>query len=518
MSFYNAGEQSRHADDLEQDEAPSSKGSKRWIGASVASAVVAALVVGGMALINVMGGGGAQPEDVLPGSAIAFAKLDLNPSTAQKVAAYRLAAKFPRAKDKVTSQDTSIKESTFGSIFTGDASWGLDYKTDVEPWLGDRIGAGVFPDMDGDKQPEVGLAIAVTDQRAAETALDKAMGNAGNEVERVGYAFADGFVVVSDTKAHATALVKAGKVSPLALPVWSTYSEDVKTLGSDQIGVAWADVAASQALGQRQFEDLKQLKQGSATIPRVAADPGKVSGRVVVGLHADPSFIELTGHGIEIKGIEALANADSTAEASMITSFPAEVISGVAANGLGKALAAFYSSATAGGDAMGIRPMLGALGIESAQQVETLLGAETGVVVGGTIDQPEYAVRTQGGDIDAAYDVARHVLGAAQLGTPGLTVHKVAGPDGLVIGMGPGLIGAMTSASGSRLGDTEAFKQVVPGVEQADFSAYVNLAKLIPLLVTDSPKDLALLKPLNAVGLTATGGAEPSLRLRLSVR
>jgi len=509
----NEGEQSGYANPLVEGDASPPKGSKRWIGASAAVAVAAALAVGGMQLVGVMAGGGAQPEDVLPASAIAFAKLDLNPSAGQKLAVFRLASKFPTSKDKVTSEDTSIKESTFGSIFTGDTGWGLDYAKDVEPWLGDRIGVGVFPDMDADKEPEVGLAISVTDQSAATVALDKAIANAADTQEKVGYAFADGFVIVSDTTAHASALVQAGKSAPLALPAGSTYSEDVKSLGSEQIGVAWADIAASyKAIAQSQpTDDALMLFEGPN-------DPKNVSGRVVVGLHADPSFIELNGKGIEIKGADPLVKADAATGPGMISSFPADVFSGVTATGLGKALAPFYSSATEGVDVMGIAPMLRAIGIDSAKQIESLLGAETGLVVGGTIDEPQYAVRTRGGDPDAAYELARQALSAAEPDTEGITVHKVDGPDGILIGMGPELISAMTSHSGSTLGSTESFTQVMPGVDQANFAAYVNLGKLMPLLAKDNPKDADALKALNALGLTATGGAEPSVRLRLSVR
>ena len=105
--------------------------SKKWIGGAVAAVVVVALTVAGVAVVNAMGGGGAQPEDVLPANAMAFSKLDLNPSAGQKLAAYQLISKFPKAKEKVTSEDTSIKESIFGSAFTGSTEkggLGLDYK------------------------------------------------------------------------------------------------------------------------------------------------------------------------------------------------------------------------------------------------------------------------------------------------------------------------------------------------------------------------------------------------------
>jgi len=509
MSFNNEGELSV-PDQMGEETALSPRASRKWVGAAAAVAVVAALAVGGSAMVNLLGGGGAQPEDVFPANAIVFAKLDLDPSAGQKLAVFQLARKFPTSRDKVTSEESSIKESTFGSIFTGDSGWGLDYKKDVEPWLGDRVGVGIFPDMDADKKPEVGLAIAVTDQDAAKVALDKAIANAAENHDKVGYAFADDYVIVSDTTAHAASLVRVGKVTPLT---GSAYASDVAKLGSEQVGVAWADVAASyKAVAQGQAnEDTLGLLKG-------ATDPKNVSGRVVVGLHADPSFIELTGKGIDIKGVGALAKADATTEAGMIASFPADVFGAVTSTGLGKAVGALYTSLTESGDSMQIKSTLGALGIDSAAQIETLLGDDTGVVVGGTLDQPEYAVRTATGDADAAYELARRILGVAEFDTGGASVHRVHGPEGIVVGMGSGLIGAITSPSGSTLGSNATFTQVMPDVGQADFAAYVNLAKLMPRLAADNPSDAASLKPLNALGLTATRGAEPTVRLRLSVR
>ena len=496
-------------DQMGEEQALAPRGSRKWIGAAAAVAVIAALAVGGAMLVNALGGGGAQPEDVFPANAIVFANVDLNPSAGQKLAVFQLARKFPTSRDKVTSEESSIKESTFGSIFTGDSGWGLDYKKDVEPWLGDRVGVGVFPDMDSDKKPEVGLAIAVTDQDAAKIALDKAVAHAAKDKEKVGYAFADGYVIVSDTTAKAASLVRVGKVTPLT---GSAYVADVQKLGSEQIGVAWVDVAASyKAVAQGQSSpDTLGLLEG-------ATDPKNISGRFVVGLHADPSFIELSGKAIDIKGVDALAKGDSATGAGLIASFPADVFGAVSSTGLGKAVGALYPSLTASNDSMKIKPMLDALGIDSAEQIETLLGDETGVVVGGTLDQPVFAVRTATGDVDAAYALAGRILALAQFDTGGATVHKVQGPDGLVVGTGSGLIGAMTSQSGSKLGSTATFTQVMPDVGQADFAAYLNLAKLMPRLTSDNASDAASLEPLNALGLTATRGAEPAFRLRLSV-
>jgi len=496
------------------DEAPSSKGSRKWIGAVAAVAVVAALATGGMTLLSFLGGGGAQPEDVFPNSAIVFAKLDLNPSAGEKLAAYQLASRFPKVKDKVTSEDTSVKESIFSPIFTGSSSWGLDYKRDVEPWLGDRIGIGVFPAMDSDKKPEVALAVAFTDEDAARAALDKAISKqAGStsKVQQVGYAFADGFVILSDTSAHAAALVAAGKVSPLALSTWSTYGEDVKSLGPDQIGVAWVDVAATYKLIPKD-----QLLNGPLGQLSATRDPMSATGRFVMGLHADPSYLELTGKAIDLKGASALTSTAAASQASLLASFPSDVFGAASAAGLGKAAGSLFTGLTAKGDPLEVKAMLSQFGIDSAQQVETLLGAETGIVVGGTADHPEYAVRTRGSDPDTALALARQVL--AQAPVPELTIRKISDPDGIVAGVGSELSDAILNPSGAKLGGDKAFEQVLPDVGKAGFAAYVNLAKLTPVLTKDHATDAESVKPLSALGLTAAGGAEPSFRLRISVR
>ena len=121
-------------------------GETKWIGSAAAVAVAVGLTVSGCssspqtavapkvkpsssAALIAAGDAGSQPENVLPANAIAFAKLDLNPSVGQKLAVFRLASKFPVLKNTMKSEQTPIKESIFGSIFTGrtaNSALGLD--------------------------------------------------------------------------------------------------------------------------------------------------------------------------------------------------------------------------------------------------------------------------------------------------------------------------------------------------------------------------------------------------------
>ena len=522
-------------------------GETRWIGAAAAAAVVVGLTVSGCAagsttadppkvvpaVAAAAGDAGTQPEDVLPANAIAFAKVNLNPSVMQKVALFRLASKFPKLK---VTEKAPIKES-MSSLFTEPTSKfgpGLDFKKDVEPWLGSQIGVGVFPDLNGDKEPEVGAAIAVTDEKAAKVALDKAIAHmnraallakktalVGEEVAGKagkpapvkptatgGYAFTNGYVILSDTTAHATALAKAGKAGSLAK---SRYAGDVNKLGPDQIGVMWADMAAVyKAVPADQMAALGSLKEAMKGV----GDPTKASGRIVMGLRADASFLEVTGKVIDFKGVAPVKARTGTA---LISTFPTEAWGAVTMTGLGKQVGALYTAFTAKGDTLGMKSGLAQVGISSAKQIEMLLGAETGVMVSGTdleTSQMEFAVRTRGSDADAALGIVRSALGAFPSGGM-LQAAKVTGPDGIVVGYGPGLTAAISNRSGSKLGGTEAFKQVMPDADKAHFAAYVDLAKVLSMSKIKS-QDAAALKPLKALGMTATDGS--SFRLRVSVK
>jgi Protein of unknown function (DUF3352) len=554
MSFDNEGEQLVQSNPGDEVQTPS-RGSKKWIGSAAAAAVVVALTVGGVTLMKAMGGG-AQPEDVLPANAIAFAKIDVNPSAGQKLAVFQLASKFPKVKEKIASPESSLKEAVFGSFFTGsggEEALGLDFKKDIEPWLGDRIGVGVFPDSDGDKNPEFGVAVAYTDQNAAKVALDKGIANEAKRFADLkakppgdmpmpelpaekstptGYAFADGYVILSDTTAHATALVAAGKSSPLAR---STYAEDVKSLGSDQIGVAWADIAAIvKAIPKDPKADPFGLLKGV----QGAQDPSMATGRVVMGLHADASYVEITGKGIDVKGVDTMFTAGPRTEAGLISSFPSEVFGAVTITGLGKAAGALYTSLTTAEDAMGIKSMLSEAGIGSAKEIETLLGDETGIMVGGTTDNPQFAIRTRSKDADAALVIANKALGVVPAGQMSATAaRKITGPDGIVVSMGSGLTKSLFDKSGPKLAGSEAFRQALPDADKADMAGYVDVTKAAGIVWqggsassqggsalsqgdTKSLKEAETdwLKPIASFGATATSGNEPTFRFRLTVK
>src|SRR4051794_13610551 len=111
-----------------------------WLGnALLISLVLAVVIVSGGALVayRTLSGGGPQPEKWAPASTFAFAKLDLDPSAGEKIAAYKFARKFPSdVTDKLNSAD-ELKDRLIRSALRNTEPR-IDYDKDVKPWLGDR--------------------------------------------------------------------------------------------------------------------------------------------------------------------------------------------------------------------------------------------------------------------------------------------------------------------------------------------------------------------------------------------
>src|SRR4051794_31554643 len=62
--------------------------------------LVLALVGGVTYAVGALSGGGSQPDDALPTGAFAYVSLDLDPSAAQKIDAFRFLRTFPALRDK----------------------------------------------------------------------------------------------------------------------------------------------------------------------------------------------------------------------------------------------------------------------------------------------------------------------------------------------------------------------------------------------------------------------------------
>src|SRR4051812_7339360 len=160
------------------------------------------VVVGAVAAVGVAGaswaalsffGTGPQPAEALPGSTIAYASIDLDPSGGQKIEALRTLKKFPAFEDNVDlGTDDDIREWIFEQLQQDSSDCAdLDYGDDVEPWLGDRFAVAAVDD--GGDAPAPVFVVQVSDDDAADAGLAKLRACGGGSADDGAWAISDGW-------------------------------------------------------------------------------------------------------------------------------------------------------------------------------------------------------------------------------------------------------------------------------------------------------------------------------------
>lgn len=524
----------------------------------------AALVVAGTAwaAASYLSGGGAQPEDVLPASVVAVAKVDLDPAAGQKLAVYRLAQRFPSTKDDVRDED-DLKDQLLRTLLDGNPD--VDYARDVEPWIGDRAAVAAVP-VPG-AAPQVLAALAVTDRAVAEESLQRLTADAPD----VAWAFSDRaeYVLVGQTQAAVDAAAAAEEV----LADVDAYRDAVDALEGDQIVTAWADLdavwdampeEARAAAGQEQFT---------------------LTGRVVVGARAESDAVEVVGRTFGVS-TGAPAVVGERAGVDLVQALPEGTVGAVGVTDLGPGLAQLWSEL--GGEAPSED-----LGLELPDDLVALFGEQTAAAV---FEDSSVAARSRTDDPERAAEVVGDLSEAVPLGLlglfggfgmalspdeaygevyegevlegmpppgsgelgfetgPGLEGESVpdwyvegdglpvppdpgGGPgvvdgsraaqtgvvppdavrvleDGLVVGSSPEAIDRMASDAGG-LGRSEVFRAAVPDADDAGFVLFVDLQRALSMAGAEMTADL---EPLEAVGMSSVGGADASFRVRLALR
>lgn len=226
---------------VEQPAAPeaspaSGGGNGKRVALGIGAVVAVAAVGGGAYAWTQLSGGGTQPHDVLPADTIAYVRLDLDPSASQKIDLFRLARRVPEL-----SQELGIKDEgdDLRKIVLEDALKGcddVDYAKDVEPWLGERVGLGVGPNLQ-DEEESLRIAVQVTDETAAKAGIGKLFGCSGEEF---GIGFLDGYAIVTPTQKSADAAVKAASSESLADD--AAFTRDQDALDEQGVLSGWVDV------------------------------------------------------------------------------------------------------------------------------------------------------------------------------------------------------------------------------------------------------------------------------------
>ncbi len=220
---------------------------RRWplITGIAAAVLVTVAAAGGVAAYQVLNGGGRQPESVLPASSFAFAKIDLNPSAGQKIAAYRFLHSLPKLGPSISSTSGDLRQAAF-QLIAKDAQLPatFDYAKDVQPWLGERAAVAAWSQgAPAEGTVKVVAAVQVTDQGRASSALHAMMAASGTDF---GVAFDHGYALLAPSQADSDAARTAAEAASLSSS--AGFRSDMALVGNEGVSAGWFDFTALKAL------------------------------------------------------------------------------------------------------------------------------------------------------------------------------------------------------------------------------------------------------------------------------
>ena len=457
-----------------------------------AAATAVVLIGGGGAAYayTALSGGGTQPERVLPQDTLAFAKIDLDPAAGQKIAAYRLSQHFSSVTNGA-SNIGGVEDSLLGRLFHGSD---LDFATDIKPWLGDRAAVAAVPDTTSEAGIDPVLAVAYTDKAKMTATLTKQAGQSTD----FGFVVDRGYVLISDSQAHADALLP--RIRKATLADNTTYTSDEKTLHGDQIATAWADLGAlGKTLANGQGASLFGNQLFGGALPTM-------SGREILGVHANAAYLELTGHQL---GVPAAAG---TAVDDTLSKLPADTSVAVQSSGLGARLAKAYGLVQSSAGFDPFQGLLNSTDLQLPSDLATVFGTQTtlSLKANSPTDPISYAVQAETNDAFRA----EHVISTLADGF-GVRPQTIDTTDhGYVVASDDVYAKSVTDGSGS-LGTSPAFTKAVPHATGAVTVAYVDVAGLLADSALVPDQDRARWADVQALGVSING---TDLTVRLTTK
>jgi Protein of unknown function (DUF3352) len=485
-------------------------GRRRAVVAGAGVAALLAVGAGAYGVVQFLGGGGDSPATAVPGSAIGYISVDLDPSASQKIEAIKILRKFPslRKQLKVGSRD-DVRRRLFEEISKdGDCSK-LDYDRDVKPWIGDRVAVAAVPAA-GDKVVPL-VALQVSDQDKARTGLRK-LATCDSQDGPMATAFVGDYALVGEKQSVVDRLAKDAETSPLAddadYKTWMGRTGDpgIVTMYAAKDAVDVATRAAHASVGANGFDMgtayEKQLRKAFKDFGGAAGVVRFKDGAVEAELQA--------------KGLGRIAGTGSTGgpDVRTLPATIAAVLSLSLPHGWLDTYVSQLKSQAGPGEfdrimAEGERRT----GLKLPEDVGTLLGNGLSVSADSSADLD--ALRRDG-------DPTKLPVGVRLQGDPDkitaivTKLQKLAGPEGglvktdssgdlVAVGTDPSYLSTLVG-KGS-LGSQRSFEQVVPHADRAgavlfvDFDAGDGWAdKLADLLSDGDPTVKADVAPLDAFG------------------
>ncbi|MCP3016006.1 hypothetical protein NGM33_22005 [Nocardiopsis dassonvillei] len=482
---------------------------RRWL--IPAAAGTALLLMGGTvwATVSLVSFGGPQPEDVLPGSALAFGKIDLSIDGSQAMELLRFVDQLP---DEVTAEMDEPDGDMTGLVAEGFvAAFPEARQSEVEEWIGQRVGFAMWP-ASGEAELGEGagvagaFALAVEDERLAQEDLERLSG----EYDDLYFEVINDFALLTTSDAALADLhAQVEEHGPLADD--DTFSGDMAEVPGGSLAAAWSDLAGLMEVEEfaREFE------------ADLAAETGELSGRMTASLRVDGEYLEARTDifGLTVDGTDLAWLAETPgASVAAMESLPESTVMALGASGLDTALADAYESdsipfMTSSGQMQEMERQFNSMGAPLPEGFTQLLGSSTAFGVtdmnlegffgssyssGGEVS---FQYRAVGGDEQILSDFVESAVVDSYSTPPGVSTDG----DAVVVSQG-------SSATG-RLGDDPVFQQTMQEMDSAVMAGYMDLRQVLTESEVEAPGQWG------AVGLALSvteEGQRSSVELRWS--
>lgn len=489
--------------------------------------LTAAAFVGGYLFL--FSGSTDRAAALAPAKSAFYVNLYLQPSTGQQMNLSGLIGRLPGFAD-----DASLDEKIDQVVQNLLAGSGIDYRSDVKPWLGNQVAVAAWPGGEGLSEPVPVLIADVKDIEAARASIEEVVSAEGSsfasqtyrDVELqvsgdVTYAFVDEMLIVAAEAAAVESVIDTADGGD-SLADRADFAATMDSLEADHLAAVFVDLGA---VGEATGTD-EQLSSMSTAGAVLVAEPDGLR------LSGSAPFDSASAEPSDRAGF-ALGGEPS----SLVDWMPESTIAEVVVFGLRQTLLdaeAAVGEVPEGEDVAGAIDTFRALaafglGIDLDADVLPLLDREVAVAVGGLDGElPSGQLLLRPTDAEAAADALDRL--ADSLSGIGATVETamsgeveitlVAIPetaelayalvDGIVIlGLSQADVEAAISAheSGRTLGASDRYTQTfeVAGTRGGN-EAYVDVGALVELLgeaaeLPDDARDILL--QVGTVGFTA---------------
>jgi hypothetical protein len=432
----------------------------------------------------------ARAAGITPSSALAFITISLDPAIEQKKNLLSIARAFPAAKVKDEFQ--SARDDLLQRLL---ASSGLDYKTDVKPWLGNEVAVAALPAAAPGTAPFAAVFIAAKDPGKAEAALAKAEKQAGGA--KTQHRVISGYEVIvsadgTEGTAALDAIAKEAKGSSGGLAKSAAFTDAVAELHGDRLLLGWVD-------SERALNALKDAG-GDSLPPQFSFAKSFANAKpVAFDLHAADKAIVLeaaTRATVQSKG----------GEPRLAESLPAATIAVLTAFDVGGSLKqALAQVGGAGGDDPS-KAFKDATGLDLQSDVLSWMGGEITTAVGPAPageDIPDFALIIETTDHAKAAASIPHIRDAVikQAGSGKFKQQTIAGvsadvlsdpiqgtvqpamallADRFVIASRPAYLAQVAAKAPSPLGDSAPYRSVV-GTGTSGKTLFQTVVRIDPL-------------------------------------